>query len=145
MLLRSPSAVRGASLAVSRRDPLGARLLIDPGPRDLQQVGFPGRGFAGADEWRSVGHGFLTRRRSHGATPPERQPLERAASSTGSVTSRGREIIGTCEGLTSTVLAPMCRAMMRSLVAPIALSWLATMYHDGIVTRPWRVRAQASG
>jgi hypothetical protein len=61
------------------------------------------------------------------------------------VTSRGREIIGTCEALTSTVLAPMCRAMMRSLVAPIALSWLATMYHDGIVTRPWRVRAQASG
>ena len=42
-------------------------------------------------------------------------------------------IIATCEERTSTVLAPMRSAMIRSGAAPIAISWVATMYHDGIV------------
>jgi hypothetical protein len=41
-------------------------------------------------------------------------------------------IIATCEARTSTVVAPIRLALMRSGAAPIARSWLATMYHGGI-------------
>ena len=49
------------------------------------------------------------------------------------VVASGCEIIATCDALTSTTVACARAAMNRSVAGGMALSCVATMYHDGIV------------
>ena len=56
-----------------------------------------------------------------------------AASRISRVVASGFEIIGTWDARTSTTVAPARWAMNRWVAGGIALSWVATRYHEGIV------------
>ena len=70
-------------------------------------------------------------RNAFSGTALARQPqIDLAASRTMVVTDFGREIMGTCDDLTSVTRAPACSAMKRWLGGGIALSSVVARYHD---------------